>query len=401
MNLSIDRIEVLLLIAAVVAMVARRLHLPYTVGLTLTGVVLAFFHAPFELPLTKEIIFTAFLPPLIFEAAFHMHWRELRNDAPVVVTLATLGVVLAAVVTAAGLHYLAGWGWMPAVLLGLLISATDPVSVIATFKEAGVTGRLRLLVESESLANDGTVAVLYGVALAAATGGNVSVAGAVGSFVVTVVGGVLCGALVCGAVLLIAGRTEDHLVEITFSTVAAYGSFLLAEHFHLSGVLATMTAGVMIGNLGSMGAFSDRGREAAKSFWEYAGFVANSLIFLLIGIRLVLQNVTSVLAVASLVIALVVLGRAVAVYGCGAFFQGSRWRVSAPHQHVLFWGGLRGALALALALGLPGELPERETIISIAFVAVAFSVVVQGLTMTPLLRWLGELGPKTETTIQG
>ena len=401
MNLSVDRIETLLLIAAVVAMAARRLHLPYTVGLTLTGIALAFVHAPFELPLTKEIIFTAFLPPLIFEAAFHMHWRELRDDAPVVATLATLGVVLACAVTAAGLHYLAGWGWMPAVLLGLLISATDPVSVIATFKEAGVTGRLRLLVESESLANDGTVAVLYGVALAVAAGGNISVAGAAGSFVVTVAGGVLCGALVCGAVLLLAGRTEDHLVEITFSTVAAYGSFLLAEHFHLSGVLATMTAGVMIGNLGSMGAFSDRGREAAKSFWEYAGFVANSLIFLLIGIRLVLQNVTSVLTVASLVIALVVLGRAVAVYGCGAFFRGSRWRVSAAHQHVLFWGGLRGALALALALGLPGELPERETIISIAFVAVAFSVVVQGLTMTPLLRWLGELGPKEETPIQG
>lgn len=358
MALSIERVETLLLIAAVVAMVARRLRLPYTVGLTLAGVGLAFLHAPFELPLTKEVIFTAFLPPLIFEAAFHMHWRELRDDTPVIVMLATLGVVLACAVTALGLHHFAGWGWMPAVLLGLLISATDPVSVIATFKEAGVTGRLRLLVESESLANDGTVAVLYGVALAAATGGGVSVPGAVGSFFVTVAGGVLCGALVGGAVLALAGRTDDHLVEITFSTVAAYGSFLLAEHFHLSGVLATMTAGVLIGNLGSLGAFTDRGREAVISFWEYAGFVANSLIFLLIGIRFVLQNVTSVLAVASLVIALVILGRAVAVYGCCLFFQGSRWRVSANHQHVLFWGGLRGALALALALGLPGDLPS-------------------------------------------
>ena len=220
MDLSIDRIETLLLIAAVVAMAARRLHLSYTVGLTLTGVAQAFFHAPFELPLTKEIISTAFLPPLSFEAAFHMHWRELRDDAPVVVTLAALGVVLACVVTAAGPRYLAGWGWMAAILLGLLISATNPVSVIATCKEAGVTGRRRLLVESESLANDGTVAVLYVVALAAATGGNVNVGGAVGSFVVTVVGGVICGALVCGAVLLLARPTENRLVEITFSSVA-------------------------------------------------------------------------------------------------------------------------------------------------------------------------------------
>lgn len=317
MTLSIDRIELLLLVAAVVAMVARRLHLPYTVGLTLAGAVLAFVHAPFELPLTKEIIFSAFLPPLIFEAAIHLQWRELRDDGPVIVTLATLGVGLACVVTAVGLRLLVGWPWDAAVLLGLLVAATDPVSVIATFKEAGVTGRLRLLVESESLANDGTVAVLYGVALAATSGGTVSLSGAAGSFFVTVVGGVFCGALVGGAALLLVGHTDEHLVEITFSTVAAYGSFLLAEHFHLSGVLATMTAGVMIGNLGSRGVFSDRGREAVVSFWEYAGFVANSLIFLLIGIRLVRQNVTGVLGVASLVIALVLLGRAVSVYEIG------------------------------------------------------------------------------------
>ncbi len=396
MTLSVERIEALLLIAAVVAMMARRLHLPYTVGLTLAGVALAFAHAPFELPLTKEIIFTAFLPPLIFEAAIHMHWRALRDDAPVVAVLATLGIVLACAVIAAGLHAFARWPWTAAVLLGLLTSATDPVSVIATFKEAGVTGRLRLLVESESLANDGTVAVLYGVVVAGMQGAGVGVGGALGSFTVTVAGGVLCGAVVAGAALLLVGHTDDHLVEITVSTVAAYGSFLLAEHFHLSGVLATMTAGVMIGNLGSLGTFSDRGREAVVSFWEYAGFVANSLIFLLIGIRLVAQNVTGVLGVASLVIALVVLGRAVTVYGCCAFFRASRWRVSASHQHVLFWGGLRGALALALALGLPGDLPERETIISVTFVVVAFSVIVPGLTMKPLLRRLGALGPRAE-----
>ena len=394
MILGIDRIEALLLVAAVVAMVARRLHLPYTVGLTLAGVALAFGHAPFDLPLTKEIIFMAFLPPLIFEAAFHMQWRELRDDAGVVLVLATVGVLLACGVTAAGLHYLVAWPWTAAVLLGLLISATDPVSVIATFKEAGVTGRLLLLVEAESLFNDGTVAVLYSVALAAMTGGRVSAGGVAGGFLLVFVGGMLCGLLVGGGVLLLVGRTEDHLVEITFTTVAAYGSFLLAEHFGLSGVMATLAAGVLIGNVGTLGAFTDRGREAVASFWEYAGFVANSLIFLLIGIQLVAQDLTSVFPVALLVVALVIVGRAVAVYVCCAPFRWSGWRVSTNHQHILFWGGLRGALALALALGLPADVPHRAAIVSISFSVVAFSVVVQGMTMTPFLRRLGELGPR-------
>lgn len=402
MALTIDRIELLLLIAALVAMTARRLHLPYTVGLTLTGVTLAFAHAPFDVSLTKELIFTAFLPPLIFEAAFDMHWRELRDDALVILVLATVGVLLACGITASGLHYLAAWPWAAAVLLGLLISATDPVSVIATFKEAGVTGRLRLLVEAESLFNDGTVAVFYGVALAATTSGNAdaaSLGGVAGNFFVTVAGGVFCGGLVGVVMLVLVGPTDDHLVEITLTTVAAYGSFLLAERSHLSGVLATLTAGVLMGNTRTSGVFTDRGREAVASFWEYVGFVANSLIFLLIGISLVGQNVLRNLGIGLLVIVLVILGRAVAVYACCALFRRSEGRVSLSHQHILFWGGLRGALALALALGLPPSVPLRETIVSVTFTAVAFSVIVQGLTVKPLLRRLGEIAPSTRSKV--
>ena len=406
MGLNIERIEVLLLIAAVVAMVARRLRLPYTVGLTLAGLALALAPISRDIVLTKELIFTAFLPPLIFEAAFHMHWRELKKDAPVVLLLATIGVLLASCITTAGIYFLAGWPLAAALLLGILISATDPVSVIATFKEAGVKGRLRLLVEAESLFNDGTVAVLFSVALAATVGAatasaaahgagaaNLSVFGVAQSFVVTVVGGVLCGAIVGGGVLLLAGRTEDHLIEITFTTVAAYGSFLLAEHFHLSGVLATLTTGVLIGNTGSLGAISDKGREAVESFWEYIGFVANSLIFLLIGLRLGVEKLSAVWLPAIITIVFVTLGRAVAVYACCALFGHTKLRVSSNHQHVLFWGGLRGALALALALGLPNDMPMHDEIVSVAFAVVAFSVIVQGLTMTPLLRKLGEIAP--------
>ncbi len=401
-TIGIERIEILLLIAAVVSMLVRRLNLPYTVGLTFAGIGIALLSLDVDIPFTKEVIFSAFLPPLIFEAAFAMHWRELKSNIGIVVSLATVGVVLSIALTTAGLIYVAGWPLLSALVLGVLISATDPVSVIATFKEAGVTGRLRLLVEAESLFNDGTVAVIFGLAVAAVGATTaLTVAGVATTFLVTVFGGLACGGLVGYGAVLLAGRTDDHLVEITFTSVAAYGSFLLAEHFHLSGVLATLTAGVIVGNVGSCGAITDRGREAVESFWEYVGFVANSLIFLLIGIRLAKVDVGQVWLPALVTVVFVTLGRAVAVYGVSSLWQGSRQQVSRPHKHILFWGGLRGALALALALGLPEKLPLRAEIIAVSFVAVAFSVIVQGLTVTPLLRYLGEIRSDDATNVEG
>ncbi len=397
MELSIERIELLLLIAAVVSMAARALHLPYTVGLVLTGVGLAFFEINPNIELTKELVFTALLPPLIFEAAFQMRWRELRRDLLVTLTLATLGVIISVGVIAVGISYFIGWELRPAILLAVLISATDPVSVIATFKEAGVEGRLRLLVESESLFNDGAVAVLFGVTLSAMTFGASVDPWAIGQgFAFTILGGMACGALVGGGIMSLSIATQDHLVEITFTSIAAYGSFLLAEHFHLSGVMATLVSGVLLGNVGSAWAISDRGREAVETFWEYVAFVANSLIFLLIGFRLTEQSFGEFWRAAVIVNLLVLAGRAMAVYGCCALFSRSARRVEAKHQHVLFWGGLRGALALALVLGLPLDMPHRQAILTITFAVVAFSVIIQGLTITLWLRGMSEISPRPE-----
>jgi CPA1 family monovalent cation:H+ antiporter len=173
--------------------------------------------------------------------------------------------------------------------------------------------------------------------------------------------------------------------------VAAWGSFLLAEHLQLSGVLATLAAGLLMANYRSLGEISPRGKGAVEDFWEYAAFIANSLVFLLIGMRSAQVDVRAVWVSAVAAILLVTLGRAAAIYPCCLLFAGSGLRVSARHQLVLFWGGLRGALALALALGLPPEIPLREQIVTISFAVVAFSVFVQGLTMTPLLRRVGEI----------
>jgi CPA1 family monovalent cation:H+ antiporter len=390
MGLSLGMIELLLLIAAIVAILAKRFGLPYSVGLVVAGIVLSIWPRLPHVGLSRELIFTVLLPPLIFEAALYIHWRELRSDLWVILALATAGVFLSACVTGLGLHYIERWEWSSALLFGVLIAATDPVSVMATLKEAKKKGRLRFLIEAESLFNDGTAAVAFTIALSFVVDGKITPIEAGRVVIGTIGGGILCGLLVAIATLSLAGRTDDPLVEITLTTLGAYGSFLLAEHFGFSGVLATLTAGLVIGNVGPRGAISEKGKLAVESFWEYAAFVASSLVFLLLGISGTKENFFRVWPAALAAIVLVLASRAAAIYLTLLPFSRSSARVSTRHQHVLFWGGLRGALALALALGLPAVVPRRDEIITVSFAVVAFSVFIQGLTVVPLLRRIDE-----------
>ncbi|HTN70200.1 MAG TPA: sodium:proton antiporter [Methylomirabilota bacterium] len=384
----IEQVEIVLLVAALVGMLARRLRVPTTVGLVLAGIGFALLPGTISITLTKDLIFDAFLPPLIFEASLYIDWRELRKDLAVILTLATLGVLLTAGVITLGMHYFAHWSWEGAALFGILMSATDPVSVIATLKEVGMQGRLRLLIEAESLFNDGTAAVAFSTMLVFLTGQKLTAGGIGWTLILSIAGGILCGAIITWGILFLSGRTTDHLTEITLTTVAAYGSFLLADRLHVSGVFASLTAGLIVGNAGFL--WSIYSREAVESFWEYAAFVANAFIFVLIGIRTGEQHFASIAALIPVAVTITLLARVAAIYPCCALFTRSTLRVTSRHQHILFWGGLRGALALALALGLPPELPYREEIITTAFVIVAFSIFAQGLTMPRLLRRLGE-----------
>jgi monovalent cation:H+ antiporter, CPA1 family len=391
MTSDLSQLGLLLFVSALVAMLTRRLHMPYTVGLVLAGMGLYFLHIFIKWHLSKDLIFFVFLPPLIFEAALFISWREFRKDLPVVALLATVGVLLAAAITAIGMHYSLNWDWGSAAVFGVLIAATDPVSVIATFKEAGVVGRLRLLIEAESLLNDGTAAVAFVAALGLLAGGHQDFVSIAGTLLLTIVGGATVGAIISFGFVFLAGRTPDYLVEITFTTLAAYGSFFVAEHYHLSGVLAALTAGLVVGHYRCSASISDAGRHALQPFWEYLAFVANSLIFLLIGAQVAQQHFSGLWLPVLVAIVLVTLGRAIAIYPLCAVFARSRLKVQSRHQHILFWGGLRGALALALALALPEDLPHRDAIITITFAVVAFSVFAQGLTITSLLRGLGQL----------
>jgi CPA1 family monovalent cation:H+ antiporter len=238
--------------------------------------------------------------------------------------------------------------------------------------------------------NDGTAAVAFVAVLSVLAGGRGEAASVSGALLLTILGGALIGATVGYGLMLLAGQTADRLVELTLTTLAAYGSFLLAERFQCSGVLAAMTAGLVVSSGRSGALISAQGRQALETFWEYAAFITNSLIFILIGVQEAHQHFNGLWKAVCAAIVLVTLGRAVAIYPLCAVFAGTRLRVDLRHQHILVWGGLRGALALALALALPQDLPQHDAIITVTFAVVAFSVFVQGLSMTALLRRLGQ-----------
>lgn len=290
MDEGLRQVVALLAVAMMVAIVARRFRLPYTVGLVLIGAVLTFGGLDLGQHLTHDLIFDLILPPLLFEAALSLHWRELRRDFPPILVFSTLGSILSAAAVAVAMTAFMRWPLASALVFGSLIAATDPVAIIAMFKDNKIGGRLRLLVESESLLNDGAAAVLFGLSLEWAQSGGMgwTTLGVSATLARVVIGGVAIGGICGGLAILVAGRLSDHLIEAALTTVAAFGSFLIADYFNASGVLATVTAGLIIGNLGVLAheksAFlSVKGREFIISFWEFAAFFVNSVVFLLIG----------------------------------------------------------------------------------------------------------------------
>ncbi len=390
-NVSFTTVGSLLLVACLVSILTRRVGFPYGIGLVATGLGLNLAGYRNRIELTPELIFAVFLPPLIFEASLHLGWRQFRREAPLVLNLAFVGTLVSAAVVAGGMHWIVGWGWQAAYLFGSLVAATDPVSVIAMMKEQKADRRLRFIMEAESIVNDGAAAVLFMLGVAAIAGHDASPAGVGLSLLATVFGGIAIGLLVSVGLLLLAGRSEDHLVELTLTVIAAYGSFAAAERLNVSGVLATLAAGMTVGNWGRGRLLTQRGGEAVVRFWEFAAFLANSTIFLLIGSRAAEQPFIAYLLPASVGTVLALAGRAVAVYPLSALYARSRLAIGGMMRHLLFWGGLRGALALALAMAAPQSIPEHDALVGAAFAVVAFSIFVQGLTVPWLLRCSGLL----------
>ena len=396
----------LLLAASIIAILAARLRIPYTVSLVLGGLLLATLHVPI-LPallvshrpgwLTPEVILIVFLPALVFEGSVKIDMRHLVRDFAPLLLLATVGVLIATSVTGFLVHGVMGLPLVVALLFGSIISATDPISVLAIFRDLKTAGRLALLIEGESLLNDGTAVVVFEILLAAMIGGRLSMIRGMGQFCLAVAGGLALGAALGYLANKITATVDDPPIEITLTTILAYGSYLLARHLHLSGVIATVAAGLMVGNFGGEKVMSARTRTAMLSFWEYAAFVINSMVFLLIGLEVRVSSLVHAWRPVLLAVAAMLLGRAVSVYPLVGISNVIAARVPFRWQHVAVWGGLRGALALALALSLEGSFPCRSLILDMTFGVVVFSILVQGLTMKPFLRVLkiAESNPET------
>ncbi len=387
-GLNVTQIFWLLLIAFVVALIARRVRVPYALALVMTGLALGIRHVLPQVHLGPALVFTVFLPPLLFESAINLRVPLLRLDWKPILIYTVGGTLLSTWIVGGLVAWAIGVPVPVAMVFGALISATDPIAVLAIFKRLGAGRRLTLIMEAESLFNDGVAAVLFIVALTIAAGGHVSIAASVWQFIVLILGGAAVGSAIGAMASRIHFEVNDHLIEIMLTTVVAFGSYLCAEAVHVSGVMAVVAAGLVIGNYGMQTAMSPGTRLAVTAFWEYAGFVVNTLVFLLIGIEVAYVRWTDKLGIVLWSVIAVLVGRA-AIYPLSLLVNRLNGGVPRSWQHVLWWGGLRGALSMALVLGLRQDFPQRETLVAATFGVVLFSLLGQGFTIGPLMARLG------------
>lgn len=369
-------------------------RIPFTLLLVIVGLILAFVDVRL-VNLSPELILEIFLPPLLFEAAWNMNWRDLKRDLVPVGLFAVVGVVISVVGIAYGLNWFTGIPLAIAFLVGASLSATDPISVVALLKELGASRRLRTLMEGESLLNDGVAVVAFTllVGIPLGTVERFSLSQTILSFFTFVGIGVGVGCLVGFGISYLTQRFDLPLVEQSLTLVSAYGTYVITEKFGGSGVIGVVVVGIILGNFGSRIGMNPRTRLIVSEFWEFMAFFVNSIVFLLIGDQIQFAQLRDNFTAIAVTILGMVVTRAIAVYGLSATSNlVAKSNIGFKEQTVLWWGGLRGSVSIALVLSVPVVLPGREDITATVFGVVLFTLLVQGLSVQWLLETLGLIG---------
>jgi CPA1 family monovalent cation:H+ antiporter len=396
---------VLALITACVgfALLARRLRLPYASVLVLGGMALAFVPGLPRVTLDPELALAFFLPPLLMASAYRTDWRAFRGNLRPILLLAVGAVMFTALCVGAAARWLVPeMPWAAAIALGAIVAPPDAVAAGAVLERLRIPRRIVTVLEGESLINDASALVLYRIAVAAAAvAGAVTPGEALGTFLLVAIGGAAIGYAAGRAAVWAIGRLEDTSLETAASFLACYASFLAAEALHLSGVIAVVTTGLVLGRA-RHAVFSSRTRVESRTVWGFVEFVLNSLVFILIGLQLnaILERLSdrgaAELAGLAAVVSLVLIASRFAWVFPSAWLPrripAVRRRDPMPpwsHVAIISWAGMRGVVSLAAALALPLDFPQRDLIVFLAFSAILATLVVQGTTLEWLIRRLG------------
>ncbi len=394
---NLEQFLLVLLVSLSVATLSRLFvwfrRIPFTLLLVIVGLILAFEDIRL-VNLSPELILEIFLPPLLFEAGWNMSWRELKRDLVPVTLYAIIGVIISVVGIALGLNWFAGIPIAIALLVGASLSATDPISVVALFKELGASQRLRTLMEGESLFNDGVAVVAFSLLVGLPMGtAEFSISQSLLQFFTFVGIGVGVGGLIGFGISYLTQRFDSPLVEQSLTLISAYGTYVLTEELGGSGVIGVVTVGVILGNFGSRIGMNPRTRIIVSEFWEFLAFFVNSIVFLLIGDQIQFSDLANNIQPILITIGGMIITRAISTYGLSAISNGlAKSQIDFKIQTILWWGGLRGSVSIALALSVPIALQQRDEIIATVFGVVLFTLLVQGLTTQPLLDKLGLIG---------
>jgi CPA1 family monovalent cation:H+ antiporter len=386
---GVGLVVLLLLVGSTVAVVVRFLPVPYESVLALVGAILGLTLGQGMVPsLGGDLILFVLLPGLVFEAGYRLRWPLLRQNLLAVIVLGTVGVGLTTAVVGVLGHWALGLTLPFAVLLGAMVAPTDPVAVTALLRRLGMPDRLLNLFEAESLVNDGTGVVVFSIALAATAAGSFAPASMVLEFARMACGGVLAGLAVGFVLSLVTSRIDDVRVELSLTAVAAYGGYLLGNLLHVSGILVVVTAAIVLGNFGRPRGMSERTQQAVDVFWDYVAFVLNTGVFVLIGLSVPLGQLLEDPWAIVVGVVLALVARSAAVYVLLPLVAPFRQRVPLRWQHLLVWGGLRGAVATALALSLLGRGPAYDRVRALTYGVVLTSILLQGITIGPAARRL-------------